>query len=90
MRSARHRSEIDRERADGDLPSIRELADRLDGKPGHAVERNEGRLEAMTDQELQEIIRGGSGEPETNLATSRFADLLGRSEKRSEHAVFGD
>jgi hypothetical protein len=24
--------------ADGDLPSIRELADRLDGKPGQAIE----------------------------------------------------
>jgi hypothetical protein len=34
---------------DGDLPSIREIADRSDGKQAQAIERSELPLEAMTD-----------------------------------------
>src|SRR5438445_8043700 len=47
----------------GDLAAIREIADRLDGKPAQAVERGDGPLEAMTDQQLMALIRGGSLEP---------------------------
>ena len=45
----------------GDLQAIREIADRLDGRAVQAVER--GPVEAMTDQQLMAIIRGGSPEP---------------------------
>lgn len=45
---------------DGDLSSIREIADRLDGKPVQAVERSEVSVELLSDLELFAIIRGGS------------------------------
>jgi len=47
----------------GDLQAIREIADRLDGKPVQALERGDIPVEAMTDQQLMAIIRGGSCEP---------------------------
>jgi hypothetical protein len=47
----------------GDIQAIREIADRLDGKPAQAIERSDAPLEAMTDQQLFAIIRGGSREP---------------------------
>ena len=46
----------------GDLQAIREIADRLDGKPVQALERGDIPVEAMTDQQLMSIIRGGSCE----------------------------
>jgi hypothetical protein len=47
----------------GDIQAIREIADRLDGKPTQAIERSDLPLEAMTDQQLFAIIRSGSREP---------------------------
>ena len=46
----------------GDIQAIREIADRLDGKPAQAIERSDLPLEAMSDRELFAIIRGGSSE----------------------------
>jgi hypothetical protein len=47
----------------GDIQAIREIADRLDGKPAQAIERSDLPLEAMSDRELFAIIRGGPREP---------------------------
>jgi hypothetical protein len=47
----------------GDIQAIREIADRLDGRPMQAIERGDVPVEAMTDQQLMTIIRGGSREP---------------------------
>jgi hypothetical protein len=44
----------------GDIQAIREIADRLDGKPPQAIERGDAPLEALSDRELFAIIRGGS------------------------------
>jgi hypothetical protein len=48
---------------DGDLQAIREIADRLDGKPAQAIERGNASVEVLSDRELFAIIRGGSCEP---------------------------
>jgi hypothetical protein len=56
----------------GDTQAIREIADRLDGKPAQAIERSDLPLEAMSDRELLAIIRGGSREP---VRTKPLADL---------------
>jgi hypothetical protein len=47
----------------GDIQAIREIADRLDGKPAQAIERGDVLLEALSDRELFAIIRGGLREP---------------------------
>ena len=47
----------------GDLQAIKEVFDRLDGKPVQAIERGDIPIEAMTDQQLMAIIRGGIPEP---------------------------
>ena len=47
----------------GDLGAIQHIADSLDGKAVQAIERSDVPLEAMTDQQLMAIIRGGSCEP---------------------------
>src|ERR1700733_14206312 len=47
---------------DGDLQAIREIADRLDGKPAQVIERGDVRSEDMTDDQLMAIARGGSHE----------------------------
>jgi hypothetical protein len=44
-------------------PSIREIADRLDGRPAQAIERGDIPVEVLSDPELFAIIRGGSLEP---------------------------
>jgi hypothetical protein len=44
----------------GDLQAIQQIADRLDGKPVQALERGDVPVDAMTDQQLMAIIRGGS------------------------------
>jgi hypothetical protein len=46
----------------GDLQAIREVMDRLDGKPVQAIERGDVRLQDMTDDQLMAIARG-SREP---------------------------
>jgi hypothetical protein len=44
----------------GDLQAIREVIDRLDGKPVQAIERNDMRsIRLMSDDELLEIAQGG-------------------------------
>jgi hypothetical protein len=48
---------------DGDLQAIREIADRLDGKPAQSIERGDVEVEVLSDPELFAIIRGGSCEP---------------------------
>ncbi|MGC2316849.1 MAG: hypothetical protein WA615_10175 [Bradyrhizobium sp.] len=47
----------------GDLQAIKEVFDQLDGKPVQAIERGDIPIEAMTDQQLMAIIRGGSCDP---------------------------
>jgi hypothetical protein len=42
----------------------------VDGKLAQAIERNDAPLEAMTDQQLFAIIRGGSPEP---MDTPRYS-----------------
>jgi hypothetical protein len=47
----------------GDLQAIREVADRMDGKPAQAIEPTDTRrIEMLSDEELTAIIRGGSPE----------------------------
>ncbi len=47
----------------GDLQAIQQIADRLDGKCAQIIEHGDVPIEAMTDQQLMAIIRGGSGAP---------------------------
>ena len=42
------------------ISAIKEVADRMDGRPPQAIERGDIPLEAMTDQQLMAIIRGAS------------------------------
>jgi hypothetical protein len=63
------------ERAEGgDLQAIREVFDRLDGRPVQAIERSETRLEDMTDQQLMAIAHGGPREP---LDEPNYARICG-------------
>src|SRR6476646_9164604 len=51
---------------EGDLGAIRELADRLDGKPAQVIDRHDVPLRELTDLELLQIASGGlprSGQP---------------------------
>jgi hypothetical protein len=41
---------------DGDLAAIRELADRLDGKPTQAIDRHDVPIERLTDEELNLLL----------------------------------
>ena len=43
----------------GDLGAIRELADRLDGRPAQVVDRHTTAIEELTDSELHLIASGG-------------------------------
>jgi hypothetical protein len=47
---------------EGDLAAIRELADRLDGKPAQVIDRRDGPIEELTDSELHLIASGGLAE----------------------------
>jgi hypothetical protein len=53
----------------GDLEALKQVADRLDGRPTQSIERGDVPLEKMTDQQLMAIIRGKLPEPleETDL-----------------------
>lgn len=46
-----------------DIQAIREIADRLDGKPAQAIEHSDVPLRSMTDEQLLAIISGGSWAP---------------------------
>jgi hypothetical protein len=43
----------------GDLSAIKEVGDRLDGKPSQVIERGDVQVEMLTDRELFAISRGG-------------------------------
>ena len=45
----------------GRSAAIRELADRLDGKPAQVIDRRDVPTEELTDSDLQLIASGGSG-----------------------------
>ena len=44
---------------EGDLAAIRELADRLDGKPVQVIDRRDAAVEELSDAELHLIASGG-------------------------------
>ncbi|WP_192733524.1 hypothetical protein [Bradyrhizobium sp. OAE829] len=44
---------------EGDLAAIRELADRLDGKPVQVVDRHDASIQELTDADLHLIASGG-------------------------------
>jgi hypothetical protein len=44
----------------GELAALREIGDRLDGKPAQTIERGDVPVEALSDAELFAIIRDGS------------------------------
>jgi hypothetical protein len=56
----------------GDIQAIREIADRLDGRPAQAIERSDVPLEALTDRELFAIIRSGPREPIDRQSPARI------------------
>ncbi|MDE5455706.1 hypothetical protein GWE18_23265 [Bradyrhizobium sp. CSA112] len=60
---------------EGDLAALREIGDRLDGKPAQIIERGDVPVEALSDAELFAIIRGGLGEPVDE--PTRMGDLTG-------------
>jgi hypothetical protein len=43
----------------GDLPSIRELVDRLDGRPPQSIDRHDVVITQLSDEELLLIASGG-------------------------------
>jgi hypothetical protein len=47
----------------GDLEAIKQVADRLDGRPPQAIEHGNVSVEVLSDRELFAIIRGGQPEP---------------------------
>ena len=49
---------------EGELAAIREIADRLDGKPVQMLDRRDVPLNQLTDEELLAIAAGASPEPE--------------------------
>ena len=48
---------------EGELGAIREVADRLDGKPAQVVDRHAAVIEELTDSELHLIASGGLSVP---------------------------
>ena len=52
---------------EGDLPSIREIADRLDGKPVQGIDRRELSINELTDEELLVIASSGRIEDELEM-----------------------
>ena len=52
---------------EGDLPSIREIADRLDGRPVQMIDRRELSIHELSDEELLLIASGGRIEDEMKL-----------------------
>jgi hypothetical protein len=49
---------------EGDLSAIRELADRLDGKPAQVIDRRDAAIEELSDAELHIIASGGLSVPQ--------------------------
>ena len=53
--------------AEGDLSSIRELVDRLDGRPVQMIDRHEVVVTELTDAELYLIASGGRSEDDLEM-----------------------
>jgi len=53
---------------EGDLAAIRELADRLDGKPVQVVDQRDAAIEELSDAELHLIASGGLPRSDQPLA----------------------
>jgi hypothetical protein len=71
------------------LQAIHLIADRLDGKTVQVIDSNDVPLEAMTEQQLMAIIRGGSPEP-LDEPSYPFARPVSRTVPRSKDcATFG-
>jgi hypothetical protein len=49
---------------EGDLAAIREIADRLDGKPAQVIDRGDVPIRELSDSQLHFIASGGLSEPE--------------------------
>ena len=49
---------------EGDLGAIRELADRLDGKPAQVVDRRDAPVDELTDAQLHLIASAGLSVPQ--------------------------
>jgi hypothetical protein len=49
---------------EGDLSAIRELADRLDGKPAQVIDRRDAAIEELSDADLHMIASGGLSVPQ--------------------------
>jgi hypothetical protein len=49
---------------EGDLAAIRELADRLDGKPAQVIDRRDASVDELTDAQLHLIASGGLSVPQ--------------------------
>ncbi|KRQ94456.1 hypothetical protein [Bradyrhizobium valentinum] len=49
---------------EGDLGAIRELADRLDGKPAQVIDRRGAPIDELTDAQLHLIASGGLSVPQ--------------------------
>ena len=47
----------------GDVPAIKEIADRIDGKAVQAVERGDDWVKMLTDAQLMQIAAGAVSEP---------------------------
>jgi hypothetical protein len=52
---------------EGDLPSIREIADRLDGRPVQGIDRHDVVITQLSDEELLVIASGGRIEDEPEM-----------------------
>src|SRR5262245_30827070 len=52
---------------EGDLSAIRELADRLDGKPAQMIDRRDALVDELSDIDLHLIASGGSHVPKEVL-----------------------
>jgi hypothetical protein len=53
---------------EGDLAAIRELADRLDGKPAQVIDRRDATIDELSDAELHIIASSGLSVPQkTNV-----------------------
>jgi hypothetical protein len=59
---------------EGDLQSIREIADRLDGRPVPMIDRRELSINELTDAELLVIAASGRIEDEMKLIPSPSKD----------------
>jgi hypothetical protein len=51
----------------GDLTAIREIADRLDGKPAQAIDRRDVPITELTDAELNALLAAGLPDETTSV-----------------------